>query len=42
MKKILAYILIIGLLTFVGFGPVTANAAEKGPWQVIGSGHLLK
>ena len=43
MKKLISFVMIISLLTAIGFGSVTINAAEKGPLHIIiTSGELLE
>ena len=35
MKKLISFVIIISLVTAIGFGPVTINAGEKGPYTII-------
>jgi len=41
MKKLISFVMIIGLITAIGFSPVTVNAGEKGPLLIVVTGNLL-
>ena len=42
MKKLISFVMILSMVTILSFGPVTINAAEKGPWHIIATGDLLE
>ena len=43
MKKLISFVMIISLVTAIGFAPVTINAGEKGPLHIpVPIGELLE